>query len=84
MRIWRAMHIALLLIGGLACSRAPAPAPAAPAPAPAAPAIAAGDPVEGERVATRVGCNGCHGPGGRGQVLRERPAVGRGGAPNRS
>lgn len=82
MRIWRAMPIALLLIGGLACSRAPAPAPAAPAPAPAAPAIAAGDPVEGERVATRVGCNGCHGPGGRGQVFMDRPDVGRVVAPN--
>jgi mono/diheme cytochrome c family protein len=33
--------------------------------------VAAGDPVEGLRVATRVGCNGCHGTDGSGHELWE-------------
>lgn len=61
------MRIALLLAAVLlgACGKAPAPAPVALAvPAPAAVPVA--DPVEGLRVATRVGCNGCHARDGRG------------------
>lgn len=66
-----------------ACSAAPEP-PAAPRPGVAAvavvaavaattpaPVLAPGDPVEGLRVATRVGCNGCHGEDGGGRELWE-------------
>lgn len=65
-----------------ACAAAPEP-PATPRPAVAAgaavadvvaapaPAFAPGDPVEGLRVATRVGCNGCHGADGAGRELWE-------------
>jgi mono/diheme cytochrome c family protein len=63
-----------------ACS-APAPAPADsvwPAVAtPPQPAIAAalpqGDAVEGERIARRVGCTGCHKKDGRGAELWDKP-----------
>ena len=55
-------------------SRAPGPAAAASAPpalASAAPAatLPNGDPVEGQRVARRVGCTGCHGEDGGGRDL---------------
>lgn len=67
----RALSAAILLMLLSACSReqAPAAAPVA-APEPAArPAPVKGDPVEGLRVATRVGCNGCHGEHGGGEAL---------------
>lgn len=56
-----------------ACTAAPQPpsppvAPAAPI-LPTPPAAVAGDPVEGLRVATRIGCNGCHGEDGSGREL---------------
>lgn len=66
--------VSMLLLAG--CSPAPeslAPAasakPAAAVPAPAPTPV--GDPVEGLRVATRVGCNGCHGADGGGRELWE-------------
>ncbi|UWX04410.1 c-type cytochrome [Pseudoxanthomonas sp. NC8] len=46
-----------------ACGKAPAPVTTETATGTAA---AEGDPVEGLRVATRVGCNGCHAADGRG------------------
>ncbi|CAN5266733.1 hypothetical protein BH11PSE14_BH11PSE14_01780 [soil metagenome] len=49
------------------------PIPAAPTPA--------GDPVEGLRLATIVGCNGCHTKTGEGKVFHEEPGY-RGVAPN--
>ena len=60
-----ALSIAAIAVSGLiACSRTP---PSEPAAVPAATAgIAAGDPVEGARIAQRVGCAGCHMPDGRG------------------
>jgi mono/diheme cytochrome c family protein len=42
----------------------------------------AADPVEGLRVATRVGCNGCHTSTGGGKVFSEEPGVMRIVAPN--
>ena len=64
MRVWLAVGCVLFA----ACSRTPESANAAAAaispPAPVA--TPAGDPVEGLRVATRVGCNGCHERDGRG------------------
>lgn len=42
----------------------------------------AGDPVEGARIARRVGCDGCHGEGGTGNVFMEGPEMGRIVAPN--
>ncbi|MEO8160703.1 MAG: c-type cytochrome [Arenimonas sp.] len=53
----------LLLLGLLASCRAPV----------AGPAIVAGDPVEGRRVATRVGCFGCHGDKLQGKELWGEP-----------
>lgn len=59
-----------------ACAAAPEP-PAAPpvaarpSPTPPVPPAAAGDPVEGLRVATRVGCTSCHGKDGAGHELWE-------------
>jgi mono/diheme cytochrome c family protein len=41
-----------------------------------------GDPVEGLRVATRVGCNGCHTSTGGGKVFSDEPGVMRIVAPN--
>jgi mono/diheme cytochrome c family protein len=68
-----------------ACREAPPPAPVAtmPEPAPAATsAIPTGDVAEGLRVATRVGCNGCHGRDAAGQVFMENEEAGRLVAPN--
>jgi len=62
-----------------ACSEAP---PANPTPSISAPALPVGDPVEGLRVATRVGCNGCHGSDAGGRVFQENPMAGRLVAPN--
>ena len=69
--------IVLVLLA--ACSQAPEPV------APLKPAIAAapeGDPVEGLRVATRLGCNGCHETDGGGGVFLDNPQAGRVVAPN--
>lgn len=86
--MWRFL-IVLSVLGLAACrpDEPPPPADAAPVAEAAPPAVAdpplpAGDPVEGLRVATRVGCNGCHGPGGSGQVFMETPEFGRIVAPN--
>lgn len=77
-----AMAVMLLLAAG--CGRPPEPeASSAPEPAPAPVAAAPlGDPVEGLRIATRVGCNGCHGEQGEGQVFMDGPQFGRIVAPN--
>jgi len=48
------------------------PPPAAAAAVPPA-AAATGDPIEGLRVARRVGCTGCHGRDGRGKELWDKP-----------
>ena len=74
----------LWLVGCLAlvaCTESPEPAPV-PAPASASLPVPEGDPVEGLRVATRVGCNGCHGQGGAGEVFMEGKEFGRIVAPN--
>lgn len=42
----------------------------------------AGDPIEGARIARRVGCDGCHGEGGIGKVFMEDAEQGRIVAPN--
>jgi len=72
--------VSVLLLAGTGCSRAPDPPPPSAVAQVVAPVL--GDPVEGKRVATRVGCNGCHGPDGSGKVFMERPEVGRVVAPN--
>ena len=86
MRPYRAALLVLSLLAILACSRTPEPAAQGaaqvPAKAPAPPAVAAGDPVEGERIAYRVGCNGCHGEGGQGEVFQDNELLGRVVAPN--
>lgn len=64
-----------------ACSGPPAPAADAE-PVATARALPTGDPVEGQRVATRVGCNGCHGEDASGGVFMENEAAGRIVAPN--
>lgn len=77
----RGFVISLAMLVGLGpagCSRnaaAPAsdPLPARAAPAVAATAKAAGDAVEGQRVARRVGCTGCHGENGAGEELWSTP-----------
>lgn len=81
MRFQRMVLAGTVSIALAGCARVPEPVPQAAAEAPL-PALPAGDPVEGERVATRVGCNGCHGPGGRGEVFQEVPGMGRLVAPN--
>ena len=56
-----------------ACAAAPEP-PAPPSPpAPPAPPVLVGDAVEGLRIATRIGCNGCHDKDGSGSELWENP-----------
>lgn len=57
--------ISLAMLVG--CGKTPAPRVATPAPAVAG--IPKGDPAEGLRVATRVGCNGCHAADGGGKVF---------------
>ena len=70
MRNWLIASV-LFLAGCTAATEPPAPA-ASPKPAASAPApTPVGDPVEGLRVATRVGCNGCHGADGGGRELWE-------------
>jgi cytochrome c553 len=54
--------VAALLLA--ACGKSPAPE--MPSPRLATAAVAPGDPVEGARVARRVGCDGCHAEGGKG------------------
>lgn len=82
----RIAWIALFVLGMSACSRnapvATAPLPVTAATATATPPTSAGDPVEGLRVATRVGCNGCHRDGGRGGVFMDDPRQGLIVAPN--
>ena len=55
--------VATLLLA--ACGKAPAPEALAPEVAIAV-AVPKGDPVEGARIARRVGCDGCHAEGGKG------------------
>lgn len=77
------LRCVLLCVALAGCSPAPAPAPAAPVvQAPPAAAAPVGDPAEGLRIATRVGCNGCHGDDAGGQVFHEDKEVGRIVAPN--
>jgi mono/diheme cytochrome c family protein len=59
-----------VLLLGCAASEPPAPVSndVSAVPAPLVTALV-GDPVEGLRVATRVGCNGCHGADGGGKAL---------------
>ncbi|HEY1036081.1 MAG TPA: c-type cytochrome [Pseudoxanthomonas sp.] len=73
----RIAPLVLLCLSLVACNRTPPSPPVVSAPVPPA-----GDPVEGLRVATRVGCNGCHGPHGAGEVFQENPELGRIVAPN--
>lgn len=67
-----------------AAGQANPPQPALPItpPTPAKPGVLAGDPVEGLRVATIAGCNGCHGSDGGGRMFHEIPGVARLVAPN--
>lgn len=51
-------------------------------PDPSAPEPALANATEGARIARRVGCDGCHGAGGIGQVFMETPEQGRIVAPN--
>lgn len=77
------MRLPLLLLASFAIAgcNAPAPSPEAAAAAPplaevavaAASAVAPGDPIEGLRVAKRVGCLGCHGDDGGGKELWGEP-----------
>jgi len=70
MRNW--MIFSVFLLAGCAASTEPLDPSASPKPAAAVAAPApVGDPVEGLRVATRVGCNGCHGADGGGKELWE-------------
>ena len=58
-------HLSLfVLLSVAACAKAPPQDTAIPAVAAAA--VPPGDPVEGARVARRVGCDGCHAEGGKG------------------
>lgn len=77
------MRTSLLLLASLAIAgcKAPAPSPeaaaaivpAASATVAAAAAMPSGDPIEGLRVAKRVGCLGCHGENGGGKELWGEP-----------
>ena len=64
----RALPMVLLLVG---CRGPSEPTVAAAAPAPVV--VPAADPVEGQRVARRVGCTGCHGEDGAGKELWSQP-----------
>lgn len=77
-----ALLLASLLLALVACSDSSEPATRTAPVAEAPPPAPVGDPVEGLRVATRVGCNGCHGEGGRGDVFMEGKEFGRIVAPN--
>lgn len=71
----------LLALAAVACTLAPVPGTADVAPR--SEAIPAGDPVEGLRIAKRVGCTGCHEDDGRGGGFdHESPAGDRFVAPN--
>jgi mono/diheme cytochrome c family protein len=70
--------IVLVLLA--ACGKSPQPV-ATPVPTPVV-EVPKGDPVEGLRVATRLGCNGCHEKNAAGGVFMENPQVGRVVAPN--
>ena len=74
----RHLVVALILLAG--CNPSPSPMPAAPVAK--VEAVAKGDPVEGLRVSTRLGCNGCHEKNGGGGIFMENPQVGRVVAPN--
>lgn len=71
-----AMMVLVLLA---ACGKSPAPVAT---PVHAAVEVPKGDPVEGLRVATRLGCNGCHEKNGAGSVFMDNPAAGLVVAPN--
>ena len=71
-----AMMVLVLLA---ACGKSPAPVAT---PVRAAVGVPKGDPVEGLRVATRLGCNGCHEKNGAGSVFMDNPAAGLVVAPN--
>ena len=68
-------------LGVLAACTSPPPE-AVPIPVASDPVLPAGDPVEGLRVATRVGCNGCHGADVGGRVFIEDEKQGLIVAPN--
>ena len=70
----------IVLVSLVACGKSPQPV-ATPAPTPVV-EVPKGDPVEGLRVATRLGCNGCHEKNAAGGVFMENPQVGRVVAPN--
>lgn len=73
----------VLSICAAGCRPGSSQAPGTATVSPPSQAVAvAGDPVEGLRVATRVGCNGCHRKDGRGGVFQEDPQYGRIVAPN--
>ncbi len=75
-----ALAAAFALLAG--CSRQSPPAAAATLAVATPAAPQAGDPARGLHVATRLGCNGCHGENGAGDVFIENPKVGRVVAPN--
>lgn len=58
--------IACIVLASCSCSRTPAPVDPPMTAIAALPAVPAGDPMEGLRIATRVGCTGCHEKDGRG------------------
>lgn len=70
-----------LVLGLVACAKAPETATDA-APNPVVAGLPKGDPVEGQRIASRVGCNGCHEKDGRGSVFQDIPGVARAVAAN--
>ena len=72
--------VLIALVSLAACGKSPAPASLSPAVA--TEEAPKGNPVEGLRVATRVGCSGCHNKGGRGDVFHEDKEQGRIVAPN--
>lgn len=73
----------LLALAAVACTPDPEPVPGTGDVAPRSEAIAAGDPVEGLRIAQRVGCTGCHEDDGRGGGFdHDSPAGDRFVAPN--
>ena len=76
----KALVVGCLLL--TSCARAPEQPPEPSFPPPAEITVLGGDPIEGLRVATRVGCNGCHGKNAAGEVFMENAEVGRVVAPN--